>query len=149
MNVEGMAGYAFPVREIRPEEVLSVNQFARSIGSPDRRFYSTAAAQAAGYPARPLPRGLPIFFNAVLEEELLDTLGITYGKTLATGVEMEYGVVVTERDALTGATRVAEAYEQAGTDGRLRQHLVLETEFQNEKGEMVTRMKVTFVERAS
>jgi hypothetical protein len=67
---------------------------------------------------------------------------------LAAGVEMEYGVVVTEQDPLVGQARVADAYERTGKDGARRQFLVLETEFRNRSGDMVTRMTVTFIERA-
>ncbi|MDQ1490143.1 MAG: N-terminal half of MaoC dehydratase [Actinomycetota bacterium] len=148
MKVDGTKGYAFPAREILPEEVLSVSHFARVVGSPDRAFYSTEEARAAGYAARPLPRGLPLFFNAITEAELLETLGIIYGKTLAAGLEVEYGVVVTEQDPLVGQARVADAYERVGKDGTLRHFLVLETEYRNRQGDMVSRTRVTFIERA-
>lgn len=148
MKVDGIKGYAFPAREVRPEEVLSVSGFARVVGSPDRWFYSTDEAQKAGYAARPLPRGLPLFFNAVTESELIETLGIAYGKTLAAGIEVEYGAVATERDALVGQAHVADAYERAGKDGAVRQFLILETEFRTSQGEMVNRTRVTFIERA-
>lgn len=148
MKIEAVKGHAFPAREVRPEEVLSVSGFARVVGSPDRCFYSTDEAQKAGYAARPLPPGLPLFFNAVTEPELLETLGISYGKTLAAGIEVEYGAVATERDVLVGQARVADAYERAGKDGAVRQFLILETEFRTSRGDMVNRTRITFIERA-
>jgi hypothetical protein len=148
MKVDGTKGHAFPAREVLPEEILSVSHFARVVGSPNRAFYSTEEARAAGYSARPLPRGLPLFFNAITEAELLETLGIVYGKTLAAGLEVEFGVVVTEQEPLVGQARVADAYERVAKDGALRQFLVLETEYRTRHGDMVNRTRVTFIERA-
>jgi hypothetical protein len=146
VNVDGMKGFAFPPREVRPEETLSVSNLARVVGSPQRCFYSTEEAQRAGYAARPLPPGVPFFFNAVTETELLDTLGIAYGKTLAAGIDVECGVIVTERESLIGQARVLDAYERMGKDGVLRQFLVLESEFHSGTN-MVNRTRITFVER--
>src|SRR5688572_3701010 len=123
MKIDGVKGHAFPARTIRPEEIFSVNHLARAIGSTDRRFFSTEAARAAGYGSRPLPPGIPFFFNAVTEQELLEVLGVVYGKTLAAGIEVQYGVVACEGDTLEGQLRVADAYERTGKDGALRQFL--------------------------
>ncbi|MEW6475701.1 MAG: MaoC family dehydratase N-terminal domain-containing protein [Actinomycetota bacterium] len=148
MKIDGVKGHVFPVREVRPEEVLSVAHFARVIGSPDRRFYSTEEAQAAGYSGRPLPPGVPLFFNAITEAELLETLRLVYGRTLAAGIEVEYGAVVSEREPLSGRVRVADAYERQGKDGVSRQFLVLEAEYTTRSGDLVNRTRVTFIERA-
>lgn len=147
MKVDRVQGHAFPAREIRPEEIFSVAQFARVIGSPDRRFYSTEEAEAAGYIGRPLPPGVPLFFNVVTETELLESLGIVYGRTLAAGIEVEYGAVVSERERLVGQVRVADAYERSGKDGIIRQFLVLEIEYRTQGEDLVNRTRVTFIER--
>ena len=148
MKIDGMKGFTFPARELRLEEAFSVNLIARVINSPDRFYSDTDAAHAAGYAARPLPRGLPVFFNAVTEAELLDNLGIVYGKTLAAGLEVECGAIATERDVLVGEARVVDAYERTAKDGGLRQFLVLEADFHTAGGDLVTRTRVTFIERA-
>ena len=44
-------------------------------------------------------------------------------------------------------TRVAEAYERPGKDGIARQFLVLLTEFHTPQGELVSRSRLTFMER--
>ena len=149
MKIDGVKGLAFPAREIRAEERLSISNIARVVGSPTRYFYSTDAARAAGYDARPLPPGLPFFSNAVTETELLDTLGIVYGRTLAAGLDVDYGVVATERQPLTGQVRVLDAYERTGKDGCLRQFVVLQSEFRTAEGEMVNRTRITFIEKAA
>ena len=146
MNIDGVAGLEFPAREIRGEERFSVSAYARSISSSNDVYFSTAAAQAAGYAARPLPPMMPAFFNTVDEIDLLETLGISYGKTLIAGVEVAHGVVATERDLLTAQSKVKEAYERVGKDGRRRQFLILETEVRTEGGREVTRSTMTFIE---
>ena len=148
MKVHGVKGHTFPARELLPEEVFSVAHYARAIASPDRRYYSTEEAQAAGYSGRPLPPGVPLFFNAITEAELLETLGVVYGRTLAAGIEVDYGTVVSEREPLVGQLRVADAYERQGKDGVNRQFLVLEAEYTTRAGDMVNRSRVTFIERA-
>jgi hypothetical protein len=150
MRIEGVAGHRFAPREFLPEEVLCVAQYASVIGSTDRAYFSTAAAQAAGYRARPLPAAIFSFFQAVPEAELYSTLDLTFGKTLFAGAETETGVVATEVDTVIGQTWVEEAYEKQGKDGAARQFLILMTEFTvKETNEMIMRSRLTFIEKAS
>ena len=148
MRIDGMAGYRFPVREFLPEEFLCVAQYARVIGSTDPVYFSTEAARAAGFKARPLPHAIFSFFQAVPERELYDTLQLTFGKTLFAGSETETGVVATEIDTVLGRTWVEEVYEKTGRDGVDRQFLVLVTQFSvKETDEMIMRSRLTFIEK--
>jgi hypothetical protein len=146
MKIDGVAGLEFPARKIRGEEQFSVSAHARSISSTNPVYFSTAAAEAAGYAARPLPPMLPAFFNTVEEADLLETLGISYGRTLIAGIEIEHGAVATERDLLIAQTRVCDAYEREGKDGRRRKFLILETEVRTDEGAEISRSKMTFIE---
>jgi hypothetical protein len=150
MRIDGMAGYRFPAREFLAEEFLCVAQYARVIGSTDPVYFSTAAARAAGYPARPLPHAIFSFFQAVPERELYETLELTHGKTLFAGAETETGVVATEVDTVNGQTWVEEVYEKTGRDGVDRQFLVLMTRFSvRETEEMIMQSRLTFIEKQS
>ena len=147
MRIDEIRDHVFPAHEFTPEMRLSGPNYARVIGSSDARFFSTSAATACGYPSRPLPLGMLTFFHTVDEPDLLETLGITYGKTLFGGLEIEFGDVVTEQQALVGQTSVVESYERSGSDGRTRQFLVLQTEFKTTDGRLISRSRLTFIER--
>ena len=148
MNVDEVAGHVFPAREFVPEEVLGVAQFARVIGSPNRVYYSTAAAREAGFAARPLPQSMLAFLQTIDEADLTDILGIKYGKTLAAGAEHVFEHTPTEHDRIIGQSWVDTAYEKAGRDGMVRQFLVLTTEFRLKATDaLISRSTITFVER--
>jgi hypothetical protein len=141
-----VVGKTFPVRELRVEERLSIPNFARVIGDDDPVFYRRAAAQAAGYGDRPLPPTLLMFLHALTEEELVQDLGVRYGKTLFAGFDWEFHRVAHEGETLYGQVRVAENYvKQTGGGGRI--FLVLETRFWDRRDEPVVTMHTTFMER--
>lgn len=147
MNIDAIRGHSFPPRELRPEERLSVANYARAVGSQNPAYLSTDAARAAGYDSRPLPRAMLTFFNTLDETDLTEVMGIVYGRTLFAGTDSEWGVVATEQDTLVGQTHVDEAYERTGKDGAPRQFLVLRTEFHTKEGELVSRQRITFIEK--
>jgi len=147
MHIAAIQGHVFPPRDVVPERNLSGANYARVLGSDDERFYSSEAAQQSGFDSRPLPLAMLTFFHTMDESDLLNTLGVTYGKTLFGGIEFEFGAVATERQKLVGQTRVAEAYERPGKDGVMRQFLVLQTEFHTPDGNLVSRSRLTFMEK--
>lgn len=148
MNVESTKGLKFPARTIVAEEALSVANYARVLCSPERAFYSSEAANAAGYAGRPLPPAMLMFFNTLSEKDLTDTLGVSYGRTLLAGAEFEFSAVAaTERDTIVGQTVVESASERTGRDGQARQFMTLVTEFQTIEGVPISRSKATFIER--
>lgn len=147
MHIAAIQGHIFPPRELVPERSLSVANYARVVGASDDAYFDSAAARAAGFDSRPVPLALLTFFHTMDESDLLDVLGVTYGKTLYGGIEFEFGEVATERQKLIGQTRVAEAYERPGKDGVTRQFLVLQTEFHTATGALVSRSRLTFMER--
>lgn len=143
-----MQDLRFPAVEIVPEELVSPPLYARAIGSTRQEYYSTEAAERAGLRGRPVPS--LAFFHTVDENVLTEIIGVTYGRTLAAGSEVEFGVPATERDVVVGQTYVEEAYRRPGRDGVMRQFLVLATEFTlRDSGELVSRSKITFIERES
>ncbi len=149
MNIDGVQGLAFSPRELVPEERVSVPTYARTVGATDATYSRTETARSRGYAARPLPLAMLTFFNTIDESDVQDVLGIVYGKTLYTGTEFEWGTVATEVEPLVGQTRVADAYECVGRDGTKRQFLVLLTEFHTKEGELVSRQRITFIEKAA
>lgn len=149
MNIDAIQGHSFPPRELRPEERLSVASYARAVGSENPTYLSTDAARVAGHRARPLPRAMLTFFNTLDETDLTDVMGIVYGKTLFAGTDSEWGDVATEVDIVVGQTHVDEAYERTGKDGVGRQFLVLRTEFHTKEGELVSRQRITFIEKVA
>lgn len=149
MHIDAIQGHSFPPRELRPEERLSVANYARAVGGENPAYRSSEAARRAGYDARPIPRAMLTFFNTLDETDLTEVMGIVYGKTLFAGTDSEWGVVATEADTLVGQTHVDEAYERTGKDGVPRQFLVLRTEFHTKEGELVSRQRITFIEKVA
>lgn len=147
MHIDAIQGHSFPPRELCPEVRLSVANYARAVGAENPAYFSTAAARAAGFGARPLPRAMLTFFNTLDESDLTEVMGIVYGRTLFAGTDSEWGVVATEVDTVVGQTHVDEAYERTGKDGTKRQFLVLRTEFHTTQGDLVSRQRITFIEK--
>ncbi len=60
--------------------------------------------------------------------------------------EFEYLKPIRAGDVLTATTRVANVFEKAGTRGGTMKFAVLETEFKNQKGDLVMRSRSTLIE---
>jgi hypothetical protein len=149
MRLEGLQGREFGPVDFVVGERLSVLNFARALGIKDPILLSTAAAQASGYRARPVPPVMFLFFLVIPGEVLVNELGFTWGKTLAAGAEFDFGHVVTEADRVIGRSWIDEAYERPGHDGGMRQFLRLRTEFSDESGRLVCRSRMLFIERVN
>lgn len=149
MKLEGMQGHKFEPVEFVIDDRLSVKNYARAVGARDESLLSRRQARAQGWPARPVPPTMYAFFLTLSEEQLLDGLGFTWGKTLAAGIRVVKGKMATEDDWVQGRSIVDDAYEKEGSDGTVRQFLKLRTEFRDEVGEFVGGWEALFIERKS
>jgi hypothetical protein len=142
-----LLGLELPAVTFRPSERLSIPQYARSIGDADPRFTSEEAAAAAGYAGRPLPLSMLFFVQTISEATLQDTLKVRYGRTLFVGFELEWHRVATERELITGQTRVIDVQERTARDGRPRVFVTLESRFWGSPDDPIATARFTFIDQ--
>lgn len=147
MKLDGVAGRAFPPVGFHIGDRLSVQSWARAVGSDGPALLSATAARQEGWAGRPVPSVMYAFFLTLPNEILVDELGFTWGRTLAAGITAETGQVATEDDRVVGQTFADEAYEKEGRDGVTRQFLRLRTEFRDDRDRLVNRWQTLFIER--
>jgi hypothetical protein len=147
MRLDGVQGREFGPVDFVVGERLSVLNFARALEIKDPVLLSPAGARAHGYPGRPVPPVMFLFFLVIPGEILEGELGFTWGKTLAASTEFDFGRIVTEEDRVIGRSWIDEAYERTGRDGKMRQFLRLRTEFSDENNALVCRSRMLFIER--
>lgn len=139
-------GLSFPVSRFVAGERLSPVQFARALDLDDPLMTSSSAARAAGLRGRAVTPAMLGFHLSVSGDDLVNTLGFTWGRTLNLGIDVDWaGRAVTEEDLIECRTSVVSTWERAARDGRVRQFARLRTEF-GVDGRQVCRCEVLFTE---
>jgi acyl dehydratase len=124
----GVAGE--PVTET--VEAGHVQRFAAAIGDPNPRWKKEAP---------------PTFLVALAPVSLHLAEAEEYGKGwLNGGNRFEYFAPVKIGDRITATGRVADVYEKSGSSGNLL-FIIFETEYVNESGSMVARLRGTMIRR--
>lgn len=144
MRLEGVAGRAFEPVEFVLADRLSVQNWARAIGTDEAPFLHARSARGG---ARPVPPVLYAFFLTLSDEALVNDLGFVWGRTLAAGITAEVGRVADDSEWLRGQSFADLAYEKVGRDGVTRQFLRLRTDFHDERGQLVNRWQTLFIEK--
>lgn len=130
MRIERSHRPGFPPVSFVLGERLSPSNYAKSLGLEDPELLDLRAARRAGLTARPVLPAMFGFFLAVTPEDLTETLGFTWGRTLNVGIDVRwYGTPVTEEDQVTGNASVLDSWERPGSRGGYRQFLRLRTRF--------------------
>ncbi|MGE8150115.1 MaoC family dehydratase N-terminal domain-containing protein [Pseudomonas vancouverensis] len=121
--------------------------FAKATGETDPVYTDEIAAQAAGYPALPVP---PTFLLCLESEGrnpqaiVEDIMGFDLGRILHAEQEFNYHRMAFAGDVLTFETHIADVYEKKG--GAL-QFVVQETRVTNQHGEHVADLRSSLVQR--
>jgi len=124
----------------------AIARFAEAIGDANPIYVDEAAARAAGYAGL----AVPCTFPAVLavNERFRHSLDLGTRSLLLGELSIDYGRPVVAGDRIAVKGRVADVQERAGTSGAM-DVLVLETEGRSSEGEVVFRVRETFILRRS
>ncbi len=113
-------------------EAGHVRRFAEAIGDPNPRWAKEAP---------------PTFLVALAPVSLHLAEAEEYGKGwLNGGNRFEYFAPVTVGDHITATGRIADVYEKSGSTGTLL-FIVFETDYVNQRGELVARLRGTTIRR--
>jgi len=112
-------------------------------------YSDEASAKKAGYQGIPIP---PTFLTSCFFwtgnglQEIVEALGIDLSRLLHREEEYEYYGNIYEGDTLTRKMKVVEMYER-GKRNWIVEVTVLETDFINQRGELVAKVRSTMMER--
>jgi acyl dehydratase len=133
-----------------PIDRSKLAELARSLFDDDPAYHDPEAARAAGFdgiPAPPTatvlidhwdPDGIPGFVRA---------LGLELERVLHGEVAWDYIAPLRAGDELTARRRVADVSRREGKRGGTMTLVAVETEFTNQRGELVVRRLDTIIER--
>lgn len=149
-------GMEFPPHTMVVEKA-KIAEFAAAVALKNDKeeidpiYYDEEAAKKAGYQGIPVP---PTFMTSCFfwTDGLMDivkALGFDLGKLLHSEEEYEYVSQMYAGDVITRKMKVVEMYERGQKDrpGRFAEVTVLETELINQRGELVTKVRSTMIER--
>jgi len=138
-------------------EKTKIAEFAAAVALKDGNeeidpiYYDEEAAKKAGYKGIPVP---PTFMMSCFfwKKSLMSTvkaLGFDLGKLLHSEEEYEYLGQMYAGDVITRKMKVVDMYErgQKNRPGRFAEVTVLEAELINQRGELVTKVRSTMIER--
>ena len=115
-----------------PVEAGHVRRFAEAIGDPNPRWSNETP---------------PTFLVALAPVSLHLAEAEEYGKGwLNGGNRFEYFVPVMVGDEITARGRVADVYEKEGSSGKLL-FILFETDYTNQRGDLVARLRGTMIRR--
>ncbi len=150
-------GMEFPPYTLNIEK-SKIAEYVTAVSQKDdpdqiREIYCNAeAAQKAGYeniPAPPAFSTCVVFWTGGGLMGTVNALGVDLSKLLHSEEEYEYLAPVVAGDTLTRKMKVVEMYERGRKErkGWFAEVTVLQTDFFNQRGELVIRNRTTFMER--
>lgn len=137
----GLGTMTFPVDRSK------VREFARSLGDPDPLYTDLEAARAAGFTDIPVPPTFVVSSAHWREEDnMVATLGLDLRRVLHGECGWEYHGPVVVGDELTASRRVSGVNTREGKRGGTMTMVSIETDFTNQRGELVVRQTDVLVE---
>lgn len=132
-----------------PVDRSKVREFARSLDDPSGLYTDVETARAAGFANIPVP---PTFVVSSAhwrkEDNIVATLGLDLRRVLHGECGWEYHGPVVVGDELTASRRVSEVSTREGRRGGAMTMVSIETDFINQRGELVVRQTDVLVETA-
>ncbi|MBW0089878.1 MaoC family dehydratase N-terminal domain-containing protein [Pseudonocardia sp. KRD-184] len=137
----GLGTVTFPVDRSK------VREFARALGDPDPVYTDVDAARAAGFGDIPVPPTFVVSSAHWREEDnMVATLGLDLRRVLHGECGWEYHGPVVVGDELTASRRVSGVSTREGRRGGTMTMVSIETDFTNQRGELVVRQTDVLVE---
>jgi acyl dehydratase len=130
-----------------PVDRSKVREFARALGDPDPVYTEVDAARAAGFSDIPVPPTFVVSSAHWREEDnMVATLGLDLRRVLHGECGWEYHGPVVVGDELTASRRVSGVSTREGRRGGTMTMVSIETDFTNQRGELVVRQTDVLVE---
>ena len=130
-----------------PVDRSKVREFARSLGDLDEVYTDVEAARAAGFTDIPVPPTFVVSSAHWREEDnMVATLGLDLRRALHGECGWEYYGPVVVGDELTASRRVSGVSTREGRRGGTMTMVSIETDFTNQRGELVVRQTDVLVE---
>ena len=130
-----------------PVDRSKVREFARALGDPDPVDTDVDAARAAGFTDIPVPPTFVVSSAHWREEDnMVATLGLDLRRVLHGECGWEYHGPVVVGDELTASRRVSGVSTREGRRGGTMTMVSIETDFTNQRGELVVRQTDVLVE---
>lgn len=130
-----------------PVDRSKVREFARALGDPDPVYTDVDAARAAGFTDIPVPPTFVVSSAHWREEDnMVATLGLDLRRALHGECGWEYHGPVVVGDELTASRRVSGVSTREGRRGGTMTMVSIETDFTNQRGELVVRQTDVLVE---
>lgn len=130
-----------------PVDRSKVREFARALDDPDPVYTDVDAARAAGFTDIPVPPTFVVSSAHWREEDnMVATLGLDLRRALHGECGWEYHGPVVVGDELTASRRVSGVSTREGRRGGRMTMVSIETDFTNQRGELVVRQTDVLVE---
>lgn len=139
------------VDEVRfPVESGKIREFARATYAADPVHTDPAAAREAGFASLPATATHTVVAGHYRDQQaLLAALGMDLARVVVGSVEWEYARPVRAGDLLSGTRRVVADETRAGKQGGSMRMVTMETEFTDESGAAVVRVRELLIERGA
>ena len=130
-----------------PVDRSKVREFARALGDPDPVYTDVDAARAAGFTDIPVPPTFVVSSAHWREEDnMVATLGLDLRRVLHGECGWEYHGPVVVGDQLTARRRVSGVNRREGRRGGTMTMVTIETDFVNQREELVVRQTDVLIE---
>jgi len=122
----------------------AIRRFADALGDANPIYWDEAAARAAGHAGLVAPSTYPAVLS--LNERFRHSLDLGTRSLLLGEQAIDYGRPIVAGDRIAVKSRVADVQERSGTSGAM-DVLVIEAEGRGTEGELVFRVRETFILR--
>jgi acyl dehydratase len=139
-----IASVSFPI------ERSKIAELAKAFGDDDPVWWDQEVAYAAGFDGVPTPPTVTVLMDHWREggvAGLVDAVGVDLARVLHGEVAWEYLAPVRAGDELLARQTVADVTTRAGKRGGAMTFVKVDTEFTNQRGELVVRRSDTLIER--
>ena len=126
-----------------------IREFAQALGDENPIFFNDTTARASGLPGIVAPPTFATVFKMWGEggsSPHIKAMGGNVLRLLHGGEEYEYHALIRPGDMITGQTRVVSIEEKKSRSGHL-DIVVLQTDYHNQRGELVILARTTIVLR--
>jgi len=124
----------------------AIRRFAESLGDYNPSYFDAEYAKASGFPGIVVPPSFPLSFTSSVD--LRELLGVPSKHLLLAEWSADYERPVIAGDRLLMTTRVVEVGDRPSPAGRV-EVAVVEDEGRDERGQLVLRIRRTYVVRST